>query len=602
MTTFFEYLSDSFLEDDRFPFERAIYHASMNPSIDCNFIGFSHELTNAPFLQNLIESGRASFGCILYTKNTLCKRLYLSRTPLHVIPWSVDDVGQNPQFQAIIVATKEFRYKFSRKDGVSKRLLGKSVAVPRGARLAFGVPGKPIQTRFDPLSRKLKDTLLKYRLDEGIQDGGFYVSVESGRAGRVEVFMAADLYNFMENESTDDQLHRSVLAHILTSVFWVFRDGIRNDDNDDFAKKHQGVADLLTEITGESFIHQIVLANFQPDKVATSLAPLVVGQAEATRSNEFLEFNARKIEALRLSLIEKRGSDAQRVLLEACLGRESFFSWVELNLNGGEVGQVVPEVFSRKLDEDEFTGMDEPTEREASQLWSDVPSTVACRSSFWGIVTVNHIEKGIIEPSYLAFVKPSSKLRLKRTSTTSVKSIAGVERITKALGSNDDKKIDRVARTILRKLSGLQEARGIRSVSCDCPFGRAWWRQRILHETVSLTMGNQGAIRDTLYNTKTYWEKLVMLPQMEVSRAKPSRFGDSKVRTAFIWALSEYVDNFDYEMLFDSGGLIDDCMRSFINMSLKREFGVFEMEELKHIIKEEVIQPEHRAYLKTRRN
>ena len=594
MTTYFQCLSDSFLVDDCFPFERATYHASMNPSIDCKFVGFAHELKNAPFLQNLIKSGLASFGCILYTKNTLYKKLYLSNVPLHVVQWNTDDVGQNPEFQAVIVVTNGFKYKFSRKDDVSEWLLGKSVTFPKGARLASGVLGKPSQSRFDPLSRNLKDTLLKFRLDEDIQEGGFYVSIESGPEGRVEVFMAADLYDFMENESTDDQLYRAVLAHILTSAYWAFRDGIRDDDNDDFAKKHQGVANLLTEITGENFMHQVALADFQPDKVATRIAPLVVGQAKAKRSGKFLEYEGRKIEALRSSLIEKKGSEAQRVLLEACLGRESFFDWVESNLKGGEIGQLVPEVFSRKLDEYEFTGMKYLGEQEASQLWSDVPVIVALRSSFWGIVTVNHIKKGIIEPCYLASVLRNLK--------SSVKPITGVERIEGALGSDDDEEIDHVARTILRKLCGLQEARGVRSVSCDCPFARAWWRQRILEETVRLTMGNEDAMSTTLYKSKTYWEKLLMLPQMEVSKSKPSRFGDSKVRTAFIWALSDYDDNPDYKKLFRSDGLIDKCMRKFISMSLEREFGVFEIEELKNIIKNEVIEPESRAFLKIRRN
>ena len=578
-----KFFPKSILVDGCLPFERAVYHASINPFIGQNFVGFVHELSNAPFLQKQIRSGRASFGSILYTQNTLYKQLYLSNTPLQVVPWNTDDVGQKPEFQALIVATEEFKYEFSKKDEVSKPLLGKTVTIPKGTRLAHSIPGKSNQDIFDPLRYKLNDSFLKYRVDNDLQDGGFYVSVESGRDGRIVVFMAADLYNFMETEPVNGQgshqLHRSVLAHVLTSVFWVVRDRIRNDDNNDFVKKHQGIADLLTELAGISFMSQVGRPDFQPDKVATGIAPLVFGQAKEKRSSRFLEFEAGKFELLRSSLIEEKGSDAQVALLKACLGRKSFFSWVKLNLNGGEVGQVVPDVFSRKLDEDEFKGMKELVEQEATQLWCDVPLSVACRSSFWGMVTVSHIEKGIIEPSYLASYR---------------KSISGVERIELALVSKDNKEIDHVARTILRKLSGLPEARGVpRSVSCDCPFGRAWWRQRILRETLSLTDGNRQEISDTLYKSKSYWEKLFMLPQMEIPKSTPARFGDSKVRTAFIWALSDYITNYDYRKLFASQGLIDDCLHRFARMSLEREFGVFELEELKCIIKEEVIEPEH---------
>ena len=55
-----------------------------------------------------------------YTQNTLYKQLYLSNTPLQVVPWNTDDVGQKPEFQSLIVATEEFKCEFSKKDEVSK--------------------------------------------------------------------------------------------------------------------------------------------------------------------------------------------------------------------------------------------------------------------------------------------------------------------------------------------------------------------------------------------------------------------------------------------------------------------------------------------------
>ena len=570
------------------PTKYASYQASKQISVKLSTAQITHSIVDAPFLAHQLSTGNAIFCCILSSRDVVYKKLFLSHKSLQEIRWDSNVVGQHLALHADIVATRDFFHEFSNADGVNDEWIGRRVHFLKGARLASDTAEMISSSSYSFLNTHLTSGFLKYRVDDNLHNGGFYVNVESRNVGMIQVYMAADLYKFMHNALSGDDLHRSLLVNVLTSSFWTLKECIYNDDGNDFVEKHYRVAESLRKLTGVSLIDRVEISEFQPDKAATRLVPLVFGSAGENRQDQFLEFEARKFDLLRSSLIEEKGSEAQVALLKACLSRESFFKWVDLNLNRGKVGQVVHEVFSRKLDEDEFKGMNELIENEANQLWSDVPLIVACRSSFWGMVTVNHIEKGIIEPGYLA---------------TNHKSISGVERIKRAIECKGNKAIDDVTRTILRKLSGLPEERGIpRSVSCDCPFGRAWWRQRILNETLLLTEGNRQAISDTLYASKTYWEKLLMLPQMEVSNSKPSRFGDSKVRTAFIWALSDYVGICGYEKLFDSNGLIDKCTRRFTRMSLKREFGVFEIDELKSIIKEEVIEPEHRANLKVGRS
>ena len=93
---------------------------------------------------------------------------------------------------------------------------------------------------------------------------------------------------------------------------------------------------------------------------------------------------------------------------------------------------------------------------------------------FWGCVTYRHIEAGRIESSFLAANGGG-------TST-------GVQRIDLALGDTGERaasKLDGCVRTVLRRLGGLPEVRGNRSVYVNCPLARAWWRERLVREAAA---------------------------------------------------------------------------------------------------------------------
>ena len=84
----------------------------------------------------------------------------------------------------------------------------------------------------------------------------------------------------------------------------------------------------------------------------------------------------------------------------------------------------------------------------------------------------------------------------------------------------------------MRNLSGLPEARGNRSVYVDCPFARAWWRQRLV--TRVLGHGDPvpvSAVGYVVRLNKGYWERLTTLI---VSRN--SVFGSDVVQDALVAA------------------------------------------------------------------
>ena len=100
-------------------------------------------------------------------------------------------------------------------------------------------------------------------------------------------------------------------------------------------------------------------------------------------------------------------------------------------------------------------------------------------------MTFRHIEEGRIESSFLA--------------ANGGGNVTGAQRIDAALNAStgrggDASLLDRCVRTVLRRLGGLPEARGNRSVYVNCPLARAWWRERLVAEVA--TDGAEGLERE----------------------------------------------------------------------------------------------------------
>jgi len=291
------------------------------------------------------------------------------------------------------------------------------------------------------------------------------------------------------------------------------------------------------------------------------------------RRLQFREFNAEMFQKLRASLIEKNSTASQVDFIKIFLSRESFRKWAMKTLVHSSSGYEEPRVFEHPLKEEAFTDMPRSLEKELFSLWSDLTPNIASRPSFWGMLTTNHIFDEVIEPSYLA--------------ATPGDSISGKERIERAVSQEDEDMIDDVTRTILRRMSGLAEARGaLRSVQANCSFARAWWRESAIREVVEQAGANEEAVALTLHKSQEFWEKVASLLTV-----KNSRFSDQKVRVAFIAALSNYVDNAKFHDLFLSDGLINDCRKNLGDLSNVYELAIYDTVEIRDFIANEVIEP-----------
>ena len=270
---------------------------------------------------------------------------------------------------------------------------------------------------------------------------------------------------------------------------------------------------------------------------------------------------------LRKDLLQAKGKNLQVEFLEAARDSKSFIARIERRIRLKDEGDPF-DLWADSLSESEYKEPPKTVEKELFENWQNLTPAQASEETFWGHVTLEHIKKGIIEAPYLAANGGNLP--------------GGLERIDKALKEKQEKTIDSIVRTILRRLGGLPEARGSKSVYVNCPFARAWWRGYVTEEICRETDADYDKVVDTLRASQEYWERLIVLI---VSRN--SVLGDSNVRTALIWALSELVEGKDEDknkkQLFQVEALKKISRKIGIRSSWQ-ELGVFSVEDLKQIM------------------
>ncbi len=241
----------------------------------------------------------------------------------------------------------------------------------------------------------------------------------------------------------------------------------------------------------------------------------------------FLELDDSAYTQYRLDLLRTKGSDRQRTFLNQVRDSVNFLDLLaDIPLRGSTSAELSP----YPMTESEYKDPPSDTEKDLYASWSALTPAIACRSAFWAKVTLDHIRTGRIQSVYLAANGGSLA--------------GGAERIDTVLQDKTleaTRRIDSCVRTVLRRLGGLPEVRGNRSVYVDCPFARAWWRERIVAEAADGDDQSAHLVRRVVRIHQTYWEKLV-----DRIVFRNSTFGSANIRNAFLRAVSKFLrDNPD---------------------------------------------------------
>ncbi len=278
-------------------------------------------------------------------------------------------------------------------------------------------------------------------------------------------------------------------------------------------------------------------------------------------------FEDASLSELRKSLIRTKGSALQYDFLERLQDSKKFCEYLEKELRI-EQGDQLP-LLDRKLTEDNYKNPPRDVEQWIFERWKEVVPAEACGGALWGWLSFRHIQEGIIEAHFLA--------------ANGGNLAGGRERIGRTLKEGDAKKIDRIVRDSLRRLCGLREARGNRSVYSDCVFARAWWRGYLRNEVCERTDADPAQVAEIFRQSQGYWERLITLVV-----SKNSVLGDMKVRDALVWALSRCVTKKKAKEVLGEKAL-DQTVRLIGMRSAWQELGVFSIEELKEMMEKEFL-------------
>ena len=236
----------------------------------------------------------------------------------------------------------------------------------------------------------------------------------------------------------------------------------------------------------------------------------------------FLELDDSAYTRLRLDLLRIKGSDRQQEFLRQVRDSADF---VDAFTGIPVLGSAPAELSPYPMTESEYKDPPSDTEQDLFASWSELTPAVACRCAFWANVTLDHIRKGRIQSAYLASNGGSLP--------------SGAERIDAVLQDTTAeaaKRIDACVRTVLRRLGGLPEVRGNRSVYVDCPFARAWWRERIVSQAARGDAECARRVRRVVRIHQTYWEKLV-----DRIVFRNSTFGSTNIRNALLRSLAQFL-------------------------------------------------------------
>ena len=263
---------------------------------------------------------------------------------------------------------------------------------------------------------------------------------------------------------------------------------------------------------------------------------------------------------LRLNLLREKGAERQIDFLESVRDTPRF---LEIFSGVPTIGALEVALAPCPMTENEFKDPPADTERELYRSWSEVTPSLACRSTFWACLTLQHITNGYLDSVYLAANGGNLP--------------GGAERIDHALADSTEQRpmrIDSCVRAVLRRLGGLPEVRGNRSVYVDCPFARAWWRERMVEQVARGDEEVAAQVRNVIRVSQTYWEKLV-----DRIVFRNSTFGSVNIRNAFLRALASLLESDPSSELRTSPALQRICRRATAYQG-SRELSILDDDEL----------------------
>ena len=254
------------LEEGNLSYPKGAYRGAAKSLKEGESVRVTHKLENARFIEQQIKKGRAEYGCLLSVPVTGHRELCRSSSPSQDVEWDIGIVGEPPIIRPIVVAVRDIKHTFSAADDVAGIWVGKTIEIPKGARLA--------RDTFLRSSAHSMQSLLSFHKEDSLPAGSFFVSESVNHGYRFNVYVSPDLSEFLGNPGMDERLRRSIGAHITSVCFGILKREFSNAEDGADHTEHSNLR-MLTSIFEREGIPLWTDVDFQPERAATRLYPLV---------------------------------------------------------------------------------------------------------------------------------------------------------------------------------------------------------------------------------------------------------------------------------------------------------------------------------------
>lgn len=262
------------IEDGSLSFPDGSYEVKTEMMSSGNAVIVSHIISDAPFLSELIESGNAQFGCLLSVPKTGYRKLFFadSKAKEQKIEWDLSIAGEAPKLRPILlyVGDEEKKYEFTKDHGVAEIWWGRSISIPKGARLA--------RTNYF-VAKSEQHKLITFSLDEELENGSFEVEPKTEGSFCFGVKASRDLFNFIQNDRNKNcPLRWCILTHITSRCFEILKEDYSSKGEDGW-ENFPNLRALSEKLKGE-IGYDWDDEYFKPELAATLLYPLRIPKGE----------------------------------------------------------------------------------------------------------------------------------------------------------------------------------------------------------------------------------------------------------------------------------------------------------------------------------
>lgn len=242
-------------------------------------------------------------------------------------------------------------------------------------------------------------------------------------------------------------------------------------------------------------------------------------------TSELSTFRARLINKGKKLDEKEIGRERRDFIERVCAPRGEFTKWFSNRFRPRVETEVIACTIPTgefRLSEGEIAGPPPSAEKSLAEMVGDIPPRQAALPALWASYNLELLQRGVVEePCH--FAKPVG-------SGPKTTGRATLERALQKKSEKQEKELDACIRTLCRQmLGGVPEERGQISVYIDPRIARAWWRGRVIRQTVEELDIDPDSAWDTLREPGPPWEELVQ----HVVR-KLTHVGERTIRSALV--------------------------------------------------------------------